>query len=73
MKLGVLVGLLAIALGASAQAPEYVRSEAMIPARDGVKLHVVILRPKDGIRMTFTKTIANDLYLAKTPSGFRTA
>jgi len=27
-------------------APEYVRSEAMIPARDGVKLHTVILRPK---------------------------
>jgi putative CocE/NonD family hydrolase len=26
--------------------PTYERSEAMIPARDGVKLHVVILRPK---------------------------
>jgi uncharacterized protein len=26
---------------------EYVRSEAMIPVRDGVKLHVVILRPED--------------------------
>ena len=26
--------------------PDYVRSEAMIPARDGVKLHIVILRPK---------------------------
>ena len=32
--------------------PEYVRSEAMIPMRDGVTLHTVILRPvgseKDG-------------------------
>jgi hypothetical protein len=27
--------------------PEYVRSEAMIPARDGVLLHTVILRPVD--------------------------
>jgi putative CocE/NonD family hydrolase len=26
--------------------PEYVRSEAMTPVRDGVKLHTVILRPK---------------------------
>jgi cytochrome P450 len=29
---------------------------------------MVILRPKHGIRMTFTKTIANDLSLAKAPS-----
>lgn len=28
--------------------PEYTRSEAMIPMRDGVKLHVVILAPKAG-------------------------
>jgi uncharacterized protein len=27
--------------------PEYVRQEAMIPMRDSVKLHAVILRPKD--------------------------
>ena len=27
--------------------PEYVRTEAMIPARDGVRLHTVIFRPKD--------------------------
>lgn len=39
-------GLLAFgALGASGQAREYVRAEAMIPVRDGVKLHAVILRP----------------------------
>ena len=25
--------------------PEYVRTEVMIPVRDGVKLHTVILRP----------------------------
>jgi len=30
---------------------------------------MVILRPKHGIRMTFTKTVARDLCLAKTPSG----
>ena len=29
------------------QTREYTRSEAMIPARDGAKLHVVILRPTD--------------------------
>ena len=29
-----------------AQDAEYVRSEAMIPVRDGVKLHAIILRPK---------------------------
>ena len=34
------------AVGACAQSVEYVRSEAMIPVRDGVKLHAVILRPK---------------------------
>ncbi len=27
--------------------PEYVRSEAMIPVRDGVQLHTVIFRPKE--------------------------
>ena len=30
---------------------------------------MVILRPKHGIRMTFTKAIAHDLHLAQTPSG----
>ncbi len=30
---------------------------------------MVILRPKHGIRMTFTKVVAPDLCLAKTPSG----
>ena len=40
------VVLCGLSFGAWAQTPEYVRSEAMIPARDGVKLHVVILRPK---------------------------
>jgi putative CocE/NonD family hydrolase len=32
-------------MAAGAQTPEYVRSEAMIPMRDGVKLHAVIVRP----------------------------
>ena len=27
--------------------PEYAREEVMIPSRDGIKLHAVILRPKD--------------------------
>ena len=31
---------------ASAQVSDYVKSEALIPVRDGVKLHAVILRPK---------------------------
>ncbi len=47
LALGVaLIWVGGFALGASAQVTEYVRSEAMIPVRDGVKLHAVILRPK---------------------------
>src|SRR5580693_8983235 len=30
---------------AAAESKQYTRSEAMVPMRDGVKLHVVILRP----------------------------
>ena len=45
MVAAVLCGL-GVGLGCAAQMPEYVRSEAMIPMRDGVKLHAVILRPK---------------------------
>jgi putative CocE/NonD family hydrolase len=42
-----LVSVAAVAQDASQKAPskEYTRSEAMVPVRDGVKLHVVILRP----------------------------
>jgi putative CocE/NonD family hydrolase len=44
------VWVLALGVGAAgvaaAQDVSYVRSEAMIPVRDGVKLHAVILRPK---------------------------
>ena len=59
MKVFVAVGLvLGLAAGAVANGqraanqtpwdgPEYVRSEVMIPARDGAKLHTVIVRPKD--------------------------
>jgi hypothetical protein len=40
--------------------PEYVRSEVMIPMRDGVTLHTVILRPvgsnKDGVSLPFLMT-----------------
>src|SRR4051812_44089760 len=33
-------------LSVPAQTPTYVRSEVMVPVRDGVKLHTVILRPE---------------------------
>jgi putative CocE/NonD family hydrolase len=42
---GLTIAALVLAVGCSAQTPEYVRSEATIPMRDGVKLHAVILRP----------------------------
>jgi putative CocE/NonD family hydrolase len=42
---GLAAALLGCAVAAHGQATEYVRSEAMIPVRDGVKLHAVILRP----------------------------
>ncbi len=42
---GLLVAVLVLVGGASAQRPEYVKSEAMIPMRDGVQLHAVMLRP----------------------------
>jgi putative CocE/NonD family hydrolase len=42
---GLLVAVLVLVGGAMAQTPEYVKSDAMIPMRDGVKLHAVILRP----------------------------
>ena len=35
-----------VGVGRAQSGVEYVRSEAMIPARDGVKLHAVIVRPK---------------------------
>ena len=45
--------------------PEYVRSEVMIPMRDGVKLHTVILRPvgseKSGVPLPFL--------MSRTPYG----
>jgi putative CocE/NonD family hydrolase len=50
VKLWTAVGISVLAISgvsvASAQVTDYVRSEAMIPVRDGVKLHAVILRPK---------------------------
>ena len=39
------VSLCTLAAHAQTTAPAYDRTEAMIPARDGAKLHVVILRP----------------------------
>ncbi len=45
--------------------PEYVRSEVMIPMRDGAKLHTVILRPvgseKEGAGLPFL--------MSRTPYG----
>ncbi len=49
--MGVLAGWIGTAVGQSVAVPaldpprKYVRQEAMIPMRDGVKLHAVILRP----------------------------
>ena len=42
----VAAGVYALGCAASAQDLAYGRSEVMIPTRDGVKLHAVILRPK---------------------------
>ncbi len=42
---GLAIAALALVVGCHGQSPEYVRSEAMIPMRDGLKLHAVILRP----------------------------
>jgi putative CocE/NonD family hydrolase len=42
---GLLVAVLVLVGSAAAQTPEYVKSEAMIPMRDGVQLHAVMLRP----------------------------
>ena len=51
MVLGLAAGTVANGQRAANQTPwdgpEYVRSEVMIPARDGAKLHTVIVRPKD--------------------------
>ena len=47
-SLGLLVSVVELRAQESAQraeSKEYTRSEAMVPMRDGVKLHVVILRP----------------------------
>ena len=48
--------------GATSAAPAYVRTEAMIPMRDGVKLHAVIVRPKDG-------DVALPFLMERTPYG----
>ncbi len=48
--------LLLVSVECVAQGVDYVRTEAMIPVRDGVKLHAVILRPKgseDGAPLPF--------------------
>jgi len=42
--------------------PEYTRQEVMIPVRDGIKLHAVILRPKD-------YTVPLPFLLNRTPYG----
>ncbi len=51
-RVALFVGLLVSVVAVRAQetpqkagGKEYTRSEAMVPMRDGVKLHVVILRP----------------------------
>ncbi len=46
--------------------PEYTRSEAMIPMRDGVKLHVVIVAPKPGTKLAEKP---QPIILERTPYG----
>jgi len=46
--------------------PEYVRTEAMVPVRDGVKLHVVIFAPKAGTPLA-AKPLP--ILLERTPYG----
>src|SRR5271155_761878 len=48
LSLGLLISTIAMRAQEApqrAESKEYTRSDAMIPVRDGVKLHVVILRP----------------------------
>ena len=42
---GLAIAALVLTVGGHGQVPEYVGSEAMIPMRDGAKLHAVIVRP----------------------------
>ncbi len=42
---GLAIAALVLTVGCHGQVPEYVGSEAMIPMRDGAKLHAVIVRP----------------------------
>ena len=42
---GLAIAALVLSVSCHGQTPVYVRSEAMIPMRDGVKLHAVIVRP----------------------------
>ncbi len=52
-----------------AEAPAYTRSEAMVPVRDGVKLHVVLLRPAG----SETQGDALPFLMQRTPYGVDTA
>ncbi len=61
---GVGLAVVLLAAQAGAQAPEYVRQEAMVPMRDGVKLHAVILRPKGSEQGT-----ALPFLMQRTPYG----
>jgi len=65
----VLAALCCAAMRGGAQPPagarEYVRAEAMIPMRDGVKLHAAILRPAG----SDTSGAALPFLLARTPYG----
>jgi putative CocE/NonD family hydrolase len=72
-KIVALCFAIVVAAGACAQdsqppaykGPEYVRTEAMIPMRDGVKLHTVILRPAD----SETTGPALPILMSRTPYG----
>jgi putative CocE/NonD family hydrolase len=71
VALSLTVGLLSLSVQAQTPAapaytgPEYVRSEAMIPVRDGVKLHTVILRPNG----SEASGVALPFLMQRTPYG----
>ena len=66
MKLTITLAICFITAASHAQAPAYVRSEAMIPMRDGVKLHAVIVRPAGSDAAT---TPALPFLMERTPYG----
>jgi putative CocE/NonD family hydrolase len=66
MKRAALLALLFFVPGLFAASPTYVRDEVMIPMRDGVRLHAVVLRPAPGSPHAAE---ALPILLSRTPYG----